>query len=68
MVYRWYIELVNGIINQLITWGAPPCGIRIEQPKIHSAKIHGDIFWDFRDNLDELYLDYPMESNFLRTV
>ena len=20
----WYIELVNGIINQLITWGAPP--------------------------------------------
>ena len=25
MVYRWYIELVNGIKNQLITLGAPPC-------------------------------------------
>ena len=24
-VYRWYIELANTIINQLITWGAPPC-------------------------------------------
>ena len=54
MVYRWYIALVNGLINPFITGGAPPCmnTLMYDVNKKTTKKLwHKDVFQIFSGHL-----------------